>query len=130
MIAIDTSALVAILFGETEADRFADLVRSQRTVLIGVPTALEFHLVVQGRSYGRAASEARELLASPGLVVVPFDERHLARAMLAFDRYGKGRHPARLNFGDCMAYAVAAVADVPLLYKGDDFARTDIRAAL
>ncbi len=71
-----------------------------------------------------------KVLNAPRIEVVAFDQRIFENAREAFDRFGRGRHPAKLNFGDCMAYAVAKAHDVPLLYKGDDFARTDIRAAL
>lgn len=129
MIALDTSALVAILHREPEAASFADLLRSQRA-LIGSPTVLELRMLTSSRSPAGTADEATELLAIIGCDLVPFDEDHLRAAERAFDRFGKGRHPAALNFGDCMAYAVAVVAGCPLLYKGEDFARTDIRSAL
>lgn len=129
MIALDTSALVAMICREPEADRFFELATSQRA-LIGCPTLLELRLVIVGRSPTKAADEAVELLAILDCERVEFGETHLHAAEQAFDRFGKGRHPASLNFGDCMAYAVAAVAGCPLLYKGADFARTDIRPAL
>lgn len=129
MIALDTSALVAILHREPEAESFAELLRSERA-LIGCPTVLELQMVTSSRSPAGTSDEAAELLAIIGCDLVPFDADHLRAAERAFDRFGKGRHPAALNFGDCMAYAVAAVAGCPLLFKGADFARTDIRAAL
>lgn len=91
---------------------------------------LEFIMVARGRADERIVPHAQALVASAPFRLVPFDERHLAAAADAFARFGKGLHPARLNFGDCMAYAVAKVAACPLLYKGDDFARTDIAPAL
>jgi ribonuclease VapC len=130
VIAIDTSALVALLFNEPEADRIAALLDDTETVLIGAPTALEFRMVVLGQSTRVAADAGTALIAKPPFVIVPFGEDHLAMATDAFDRFGKGRHPARLNYGDCMAYAVAALADCPLLFKGDDFRHTDVAAAL
>jgi len=130
VIAIDTAALVALLFGEPEADRIAALLDENDTVLIGAPTALEFRMVVLGQSTRNAADAGSALIAKPPFVIVPFGEDHLQVAADAFDRFGKGRHPARLNYGDCMAYAVAALADCPLLFKGDDFRHTDVVAAL
>lgn len=129
MIVVDTSALIAILFGEPEARSFAEVIRTQDVALVAAPTLLEFVMVAGGRA--RSGMEADELLSRLGLKVVGWDERHLAIARDAFRRYGKGQgHGAALNFGDCMAYAVAAAANCPLLYKGDDFARTDISPAL
>lgn len=130
MIAIETSALVALLFGEPEADRIAARLEATDTVLIGAPTALEFRMVVLGQSTRAAADAGSALIAKPPFMIVPFGEDHLQAAAEAFDRFGKGRHPARLNYGDCMAYAVAAIADCPLLFKGDDFRHTDVAAAL
>ena len=130
MIALDTSALIAILFEEAEAAVFAELIEACDRVLIGAPTVFEFRMVVLSRSGATIERKATETLLQSPVEVQAFTADHLAAAFVAFDRYGKGRHPARLNFGDCMAYAVAAAADVPLLYKGDDFAQTDIRSAL
>lgn len=129
MIALDTSAVVAVLQNELDADRIADRMSAATHLLIGVPTELELHLVTAskvGEASARAATE--RLLAD--VERISFDGIHLAAARAAFDRYGKGRHQASLNYGDCTAYAVAYVAGCPLLYKGEDFARTDIRSAL
>lgn len=128
MIALDTSAIVAVLQNEPDADRIADRMSAATHLLIGVPTELELHLVTAskvGEASARAATE--RLLAD--VERISFDGIHLAAARAAFDHYGKGRHQASLNYGDCMAYAVAYVAGCPLLYKGEDFARTDIRSA-
>lgn len=130
MIALDTSALVAILTKEPEADAFAAVIRSADHVVIGLPTLFELHIVLAGRSGPKASAAAIETLMVPQIKQTAFDHRHGAAAVDAFVRFGKGRHPARLNFGDCMAYATAKVADCPLLYKGDDFGQTDIRSAL
>jgi ribonuclease VapC len=129
LIALDTSALVAILAEEPEAERFKDAMARAEGLLIGVPTVLELRMLLTGRSGPERANAMIEAVLTDA-VRVDFDRRHLAAAVSAFDRYGKGRHPASLNFGDCMAYAVAAVAGCPLLYKGEDFARTDIGSAL
>lgn len=103
MIAVDTSALVALLFGEPEADRIAALLNATDTVLIGAPTALEFRMVVLGQSTRTAADAGSGLIAKPPFVIVPFSEDHLR---------------------------VAALAACPLLFKGDDFRHTDVAAAL
>lgn len=128
MIALDTSALVAIALREPDMGGFKAAIEAADTLLIGAPTMLELRLVLAGKFGTREIESILDLAVPPGTRVVPFDADHLAVAGAAFRRFG-GR-PARLNFGDCMAYAVAAVADCPLLYKGEDFAATDIRSAL
>jgi ribonuclease VapC len=129
VIAVDTSAIVAIALAEPEARSFGELIASEECV-VGWPTVFECHQVLADVPRRRGLEVLDKILEAPGMKVVAFDQRVFAGAREAFDRFGRGRHPARLNFGDCMAYAVARVHDVPLLYKGDDFARTDIRAAL
>ena len=129
MIALDTSAVAAIALDEPEALAFAEIIGSERC-LIGWPTVLESHLVLQAIPRRRGLDVIASLLKAPRLRVVAFNERIFEAARLAFDHYGKGRHRAGLNYGDCMAYAVAKAHDVPLLYKGGDFALTDIRPAL
>jgi ribonuclease VapC len=129
MIAVDASAVVAILFLEPEADAFDQLVTAQ-TALIGTPTILEVHQVMRRLMPSAPGRPVDRFLARPTVRAVPFALDHFRLAAAAFDRYGKGRgHPAQLNFGDCMAYAIAKAHDVPLLYKGEDFAHTDIAAA-
>jgi ribonuclease VapC len=129
MIALDTSAIVAIALSEAEEPAFSLAVAAYQA-LVGVPTLLESRLVLTARM-----SEAQDFLARfverPSIHPVAFSLEMYAAASTAFDLFGRGSgHPAKLNFGDCMAYAIAKVHDVPLLYKGDDFSRTDIRAAL
>jgi ribonuclease VapC len=128
VIAVDSSALIALAIKEPEHLAFLQLLRSQ-DCLIGAPTLLETHMVLN-RSI-TAQGYLSTLLSFPNIEVVAFDAEHLAAARTAFDRYGKGRHPqAALNFGDCMAYAVAKVRGAPLLFKGGDFLATDIEPAL
>lgn len=98
-------------------------------VLIGTPSLLEATMVLSSRRGGDASQEVREFLAILGAQIVPFTEEHAVVAHDAFLRYGKGNAPAKLNLGDCMAYAVAKVANLPLLFVGNDFTRTDIPAA-
>jgi ribonuclease VapC len=128
VIAVDSSALVALALKEPDHLVFLELLQS-RDCLIGTPTLLETHMVLN-RSLA-AQGYLAMLTGFPNIEVVPFGRDHLAAARSAFDRYGKGRHPkAALNFGDCMAYAVAKVRGVPLLFKGSDFLATDIEPAL
>lgn len=130
MIAVDTSAIVALMLGEPDARQIAERLDRASIALIGSPTAFELTMVMLGVGGAARAAEARRFVSIPPFRLVPFDHEHLSSAFDAFARFGKGIHPARLNFGDCMAYAVAQVAGCPLLYKGQDFARTDIASAL
>jgi len=130
MIALDTSAIVAIALDEDEAETFDRVIASEE-VLIGTPTLLESRLVLMQRIPGFAAEFLQAFVSPVEVNPVPFSFDMYQGAAKAFERYGKGSgHSAQLNFGDCMAYAVAKHHDVPLLYKGRDFARTDIRPAL
>jgi len=130
MIAVDSSAIMAVVLDEGDAKRFAGPINGTRCV-IGWPTLLETHLVLAGQGKVSALEAVSLWMARPNVEKVAFDERLFQAANIAFKQYGKGMgHPARLNFGDCMAYAVAKVHDVPLIYKGADFSHTDIRPAL
>jgi ribonuclease VapC len=128
VIAADTSALIAVVLGEPEAERFLAALRSNSVTLSAV-SFTEASIVVETRQ-GLDAGRDLELLVA-GVVdrVVPVDEAHARVATGAWRRFGKGRHPAGLNFGDCFAYATASLANLPLLFKGDDFVQTDLRAA-
>lgn len=130
MIVVDTSALIAMLRDEPEAEALTHAIFDARVSVIAAPTALEFFMVAEGQRT-RFTSAPQDVFARSGVIVQPWTEQHLAIARDAFARYGKGRgHPAQLNFGDCMSYALAKSLDVPLLYKGDDFVQTDIRSVL
>ena len=126
MIAVDTSALIAIALREAEADHFVRAMQAADAVLIGIPTLLETRMVLTGKLAVETAPKVLQLLLPENLRLVSFSAEHLAAAGDAFARYRKGLNPISLNFGDCMSYAVAKVARCPLLYKGDDFARTDV----
>lgn len=121
---IDTSALIAILFDEADRRSFEDAIDADPVRLVPVVTQLESAMVVIGR-HGSAAPLLR-LIAAIGAEIVPFDEHQADVGREAFVRFGKGRHPARLNFGDCAAYALAMTEAEPLLFKGADFAATDV----
>ena len=131
MIAVDTSSLYAILFGEPDADLYDEALFQAEAIMIGAPTAFEFLMVAEGRRDFFVRQEAERLLNIPKMTIVPWDEEKITLALDAFSRFGKGSgHGAGLNFGDCMSYALAKALDLPLLYKGGDFARTDIAAAI
>ena len=124
---IDTSALVAMFRYEPEAEDFSRRVHGARSAVIGAPTKFEF-LLVSCRAQAEAGIvDARLMLAKLGISVVDWTDELADLAADALLRYGKGRHPAKLNFGDCMAYALAKSLDAPLLFKGNDFEQTDVR---
>ena len=127
---IDTSALIAILFGEPEALSFTRAVADESRKLISAFNALETGIVVEARK-GDAGGREFDLLlhrAQIEIVAINADQAELARA--AWRKYGKGNHPAGLNVGDCCAYSLAKYSGEPLLFKGNDFSQTDIRAAI
>ena len=129
MIAVDTSAIVALALLEPEAKEFSELIGAEGG-LTGTPTLFEVRLVLASKmpeAYADSFMDA--FIARPSIHPVAFTLDMYRAAVAAFDRFGRGRHPAKLNFGDCMAYAVARAHDAPLLFKGDDFALTDVRAA-
>ncbi|AIT07836.1 hypothetical protein MC45_17450 [Sphingomonas taxi] len=128
MIVVDASALVAIALEEPDADRFLRAIASADEAIMPAPTALEVHLVLSRRVTPDDKRLAVPLFSHGIIRLVDWTEQHLVIACEAYTRFG-GR-PARLNFGDCMVYAIAKALDAPLLYKGEDFARTDIRSAL
>ena len=126
---LDTSAIVAIHLKEPGFRQLIEKIDQASVIAVGVPTLLETTMVLSSRLSRDARVLVLSSLKRMNAELVPFTETHLDVATEAFLRFGRGRHPAGLNFGDCMAYAIAAVAGLPLLYTGNDFARTDIRAA-
>jgi ribonuclease VapC len=129
LIVVDSSAFVAVVFREPGHEELEQKMETADVVAIGAPTLFETGMVLTG-AFGEAArlsiSRLRERLS---IVVIPFGEMHWEIAGDAFFRFGKGRHRAALNYGDCMTYATARLAKRPLLFVGDDFAQTDIQAA-
>jgi ribonuclease VapC len=126
---VDSSALVAIILEEPEHDALLAKVAASTNVAIGAPTLVETLIVLTARLRGDPAPALRDLLRALDAEVIPFTEDHSRVALTAYLKFGKGRHPAALNFGDCLAYAAASVARQPLLYVGDDFSRTDVQNA-
>jgi len=126
---IDSSALLSIYLRESGHEAFFEKISRSTIAVIGAPTLLEVTIVLSARTKRDARREIARSLRQLRVQVVPFTEEHFDVAADAFLRYGKGRHPAALNFGDCMSYAVAAVSGLPLLYTGKDFTQTDIPAA-
>ena len=126
MIAVDTSVIIAIAADEPEAEVFRPLIGREH-VIIGWPTLLETRMVLTGKGFASAARMIERLSETPNVTTVAFDGKHYRAAEDAFERFGRGRHPAGLNMGDCFSYAVAAIAKAPRLFKGQDFGRTDVK---
>ena len=122
---IDSSALVAILLHEPESLTFVRLIAADSRRLVSSVNLLETAMIMRSRKGSVGARELDSLVHRSDVHAVPFDTDHVAIAERAFDRYGKGRHPAGLNLGDCAAYALHRISGEPLLCKGNDFGRTD-----
>ena len=127
---VDTSALVAILLGEPDAERFARALGGAPVRLLSAVTRVELSFVIEGRKGETGRADLELLLRDGGFDIVSVTPQQAEIAVGAFRRFGKGRHRARLNIGDCFAYALAVATDHTLLFKGDDFVHTDIRPAL
>ena len=126
---VDTSALVAILFREPEAELFEVTIGTAAEPVVSAVAVVELGMVALGRR-GFTPAEVEDRLRQWGLSIQPVTATGARLALDTFARYGKGRHPASLNFGDCFAYALAKERGEPLLFKGGDFSRTDITPAL
>ena len=126
---LDASALLAIVFQESGFTGILERMDAAPGVAAGSPTLAETGIVLEARLGQNSQGMLERLLDELGVQEVPFGELHWREAVDAFRRFGKGRHPAALNFGDCMAYAVAQLAGEPLLFVGDDFSQTDVEVA-
>jgi ribonuclease VapC len=131
---VDASAIIAILTGEPEADAFADALAGAAAPVTSPVAIFEAALGICRKRHAtpaEAAADVREFLDLSGIRVAPITEGEAGAAIEAFARFGKGRgHPAQLNLGDCFAYAVARIHGISLLFKGEDFAKTDIPPAV
>jgi ribonuclease VapC len=128
MIVVDSSALIAVLFNEPEKEAFEAVIAGGARCLLSAVNAHETATVLRIRNGAAAVQRFWQFLADAEIEIVAFDEAQVRVAAAAFDRYGKGIHPkARLNLSDCAAYALAKIMDAPLLFKGDDFAHTDLQ---
>lgn len=129
---VDASALCAVLLGEDDGDAYALKIRDASMALTSAVAIYEATVALvraKGMEVAAARREVDAMLHLGKVQTMEIGEAEGARALDAFDRYGKGRHPARLNMGDCFAYACSKTQGVPLLYKGDDFSQTDIASA-
>jgi ribonuclease VapC len=127
---VDTSALVAILLREPDAGRFAAALGDAPVRLLSAVTRIELSFVIEGRKGEAGRADLDLLLRDGGFDVVSVTPQQASIAIDAFRRFGRGRHPAGLNIGDCFSYALAAATQHPLLFKGNDFIHTDIRPVL
>jgi ribonuclease VapC len=125
-VIVDSSAIVAASLEQTGGREILRAAADAVSVGVGAPTLVETSIVLSGRVGPRGRALVGRFLHETGAVVVSFGDDHWRVAVDAFQRFGKGRHPAALNLGDCLTYAVAKLADEPLLCTGDDFAQTDI----
>ena len=126
---LDSSALIAILFAEPGYLSLVDRLLTADHVRVGAPTLVETSMVFTGRRGARSAESVEGLVRELNVTIVPFGEAEWHVAMDAFRRFGRGRHAAALNYGDCLAYATAKTARDTLLFTGQDFSKTDIPSA-
>lgn len=129
-IVIDTSALMALLLQESDAEALLDAAARAAVVHLSTASRLELGLVAESERHVIEATEVEQLLLALRVEVMPFDQHQLHWALEGWRRYGKGRHRAGLNLGDCFSYGLARALNTPLLFKGSDFAATDVAAAL
>jgi ribonuclease VapC len=129
-VVVDSSALVAFLLGEDRAGDIEAVLDRETGLRMSSVNWVETAMVLLGRGFGSALEEARRVRQDASITIEAVDETIAEHAIDAFRRYGKGRHPARLNFGDCFAYATAKAIDAPLLFTGNDFRATDVTPAL
>jgi ribonuclease VapC len=127
---IDTSALVAILRNEPERERFVQAIEEADVALVSAAALVETSIVIESRYGAMGVRDLDVFIDRAGIEIAAVDAEQAREARRAFSRYGKGRSDAALNFGDCFSYALALTAGEPLLFKGDDFSRTDVVSAL
>ena len=123
---IDTSAIIAILLDEPENERILNAIVSSSKLLISAYTALECGIIIEAKKGEPGGRELDLLFHKLDITIVNMDTKQYERARIAWRLYGRGRHPAKLNIGDCCSYALSAYSGEPLLFKGDDFSKTDI----
>ena len=124
---LDSSAVVAILLREPRYESLLDTLCETAEAGIGAPTLVEAGIVLAARTKTDSRGLLARFLAEAAVITIPFSDAHFSTAVDAWLRFGKGRHPAALNYGDCLAYATARVAGQPLLCTGNDFAQTDLQ---
>jgi ribonuclease VapC len=125
---IDSSAIIAVLLNEANAAQIAEAIDSGSQRLLSAASLLEASIVIESRKGEAAGRELDLLIYRAAIEVVAVDQDQVEIARIAWRRYGRGRHPAGLNYGDCFSYALARSRGLPLLFQGEDFSRTDIDA--
>lgn len=131
MVVLDTSAVASVVFGGPDAEALlAVMLANAGDLRMSAPTAVETGILVEARQGPRATADLEILIDRLGVEIVPFDRAQAGAAVTAWRRFGKGRHPAALNLGDCFSYALAKVGSEALLFKGADFGQTDVVSAL
>jgi ribonuclease VapC len=128
-VILDSSAIVAVFLKEPGHEEILRRLAENDACGIGAPTLVETTIVLASRLPFDPSARLQAFLVQSGVQTIPFGEEHARDAAVAYARYGKGRHPAALNFGDCLSYAVAKLAGQPLLCTGGDFAQTDLELA-
>lgn len=126
---VDTSAIIAVIFREPGYEALLTKISAAEVIGIGTPTIAEAGIVLTARQSADAAITLGRILQAFEITPIPFADAHWREAVAAYRRFGKGRHPAGLNFGDCMTYATAKLARQPLLFVGEDFSKTDLEVA-
>ncbi|MFZ1917860.1 MAG: type II toxin-antitoxin system VapC family toxin [Terriglobales bacterium] len=127
---LDTSSLIAILADEPDTELYIEAISRAPHCRISAGNFLELAIVIEGQFGAEVLRQCDALFRRAGIVIEPVTVEHAHTARQAFHDFGKGRHPAGLNFGDCFAYALSKVTGEPLLFKGDDFKKTDVLSAL
>jgi ribonuclease VapC len=126
---IDTSAIIAVLFNEDDAKVYADLITQSDSRRMSAATFVETAIVVETQTKTSGSRQLDAFLRRADIAIEPVTEEHAHIARQAFIDFGEGRHPAGLNYGDCFSYALAKATGEPLLFKGNDFSKTDLAAA-
>ena len=127
---VDSSALLAVAFGEPEAAAYATAIAAAARPRMSVANWFESFMVAESRSGSTTPGRLESILKRFGVELVPVSALQASAALDAWRRFGRGKHPAKLNYGDCFAYALAKTEGEPLLFKGEDFSQTDIEPAL
>ena len=131
MMVVDTSAIMATVLREPDWEVYLDVIGQEPTLLMSAGTLIELDVVAMRRGRKMLRDKMQEIVVAAGVTIVPVEGRNLMYARQGFQDFGKGRgvEPSSLNFGDCFAYGLAKAEDAPLLFKGEDFTKTDVRIA-
>jgi ribonuclease VapC len=129
-VIVDSSALLMVVFGEPDVEIYLRALSGAPACKMSAATFVEAMIVAENRGSDRAVRQAEQVIRQRRITIVPVTVEHAFLAVRGFSMYGKGRHAAGLNFGDCFSYALAKAMDEPLLFKGDDFRKTDLTPAI